>query len=358
MHGDPLGVVDEQREIAAALREQIEHRLELRHDGEARKDLRAPAFVEPLELLSLRAHAEGVESGVLPGDLGRDRLRPLAGERAIEGHDLHGRIGDVGAVRQRWMLWHRPDDAGRASSSATGHVRRGAPRSVPRARCRAGPRALPGSGASDPRALRGQQRHPGHAYREREIARRPGLSLLRDEPGPAQLLLGAHQGARQREVLRAVPRVRRRPRGPRDGRRHGQPRRANRLLHRRDPVEHRPSRGQGGGGRLRGHRRVSLLRGQRARGRVAGPAARPRTRAVPPDERDARADRDVREGADEAHAARDGHGPVRRPSGAARLRVPRDAAARDDSGAPADWAAPPSTSSTSPSAAPRRPRRT
>ncbi len=68
-------------------------------------------------------------------------------------------------------------------------------------------------------------------------------------------------------------------------------------------VEHRAARGQGRAGRLRGHRRVPLLRRQGARRRVADPAARPRARAVPAHERDARPDRDLREGADEAHAA-------------------------------------------------------
>ena len=53
------------------------------------------------------------------------------------------------------------------------------------------------------------------------------------------------QGAGEREVDGAVPRVRAGQRGPVHRRRHGEPRRADPVLHGGDPREHRAARGGG-----------------------------------------------------------------------------------------------------------------
>ena len=122
---------------------------------------------------------------------------------------------------------------------------RRAARALPRLRRRQGPHALPGAGGGDPRALRGQERHPEHAHRLGEVARRlrPALRLAR-----ARAALRLHlpdQGAGQREVDGPLPRARAGERRPLHRRRHRQPRRARPLLHRRGARQHRPARGRG-----------------------------------------------------------------------------------------------------------------
>ena len=85
--------------------------------------------------------------------------------------------------------------------------------------------------------------------------------------------------------------------GPVDRRRHGQPRRADPLLHRRDPRQHRAARGRRTPTSRRGDGRVPLLRRPRARRRLAGAAAHAAAGAVPADVGDARRHAVLRGGA-------------------------------------------------------------
>ncbi len=106
--------------------------------------------------------------------------------------------------------------------------------------------------------------------------------------GRRSLYTVADQGAREREVLLAVRRLRRRERRHADRRRHDQPRGADHLLHRRGALEHgaaprRPRRRA-----LRGDGRVPLLRRPRARRGLAGAAPHAAAHAVPADVGDAR----------------------------------------------------------------------
>ena len=102
------------------------------------------------------------------------------------------------------------------------------------------------------------------------------------------------QGAGQREVDGALPRVRPRVRGALHRRRLGEPRRADPVLHRRGAGEHRPARGRR---RRRGSRRdgrVPLLRRSRSRRGLADAAADDAADAVPADVGDARRHHAVR----------------------------------------------------------------
>ena len=96
------------------------------------------------------------------------------------------------------------------------------------------------------------------------------------------------QGAREREVLRALRRARARERRDADGRREHQPRGGRRLLHGRGPLEHGAAPRRGARRAVRRDGRVPLLRRQGARRRLAGAAPRPAGDAVPPDVGDAR----------------------------------------------------------------------
>ena len=171
--------------------------------------------------------------------------------------------------------------------------------------------------------------------------------------GGRTLLHGADQGAREREVLRPRRHLRRRERRHGDGRLVGEPRRADHLLHGRDPREPRPAPGRRRRRRPGRDGRVPLLRRPRPRLGVAGAAAAAAARAVRAHVGDARRRdrhrRRPRRGAPAATTARD-HG--RRAPGAAALLLRHDARARDRRGAAARPARRRSTSCTS-----RRPRR-
>ena len=138
------------------------------------------------------------------------------------------------------------------------------------------------------------------------------------------------QGARQREMDGAVPRVRPGPGGPLDRRRERQPRRAHSLLHRRDPRQHRAARRPGRRHRRRGDGRVPLLRRPRPRRRMAGAAADDAADALPADVGDARRYAVLRGGHHSPQRARDGHGEVRRSPRSPRVRLLRDPAGAYD----------------------------
>ena len=106
--------------------------------------------------------------------------------------------------------------------------------------------------------------------------------------GAAGRLHVPDQGARQREVDGAVPRVRPGAGRALDRRRDGQPRRADPLLHRRGPRQHRAARRRRRRRRRRGDGRVPLLRRPRPRRRLAGAAAHDAAGALPADVGDAR----------------------------------------------------------------------
>ena len=201
---------------------------------------------------------------------------------------------------------------------------------LPRLREGARPHPLSGSGRGDPRDRLGQERRPQHADGLGQVARRDGDALSRDGEGGALLLHVPDQGARQREVLRPLQRLRPRQRRHDDRGRDRQPRRADHLLHGGDPRQHRPTRGEAGRHPVRGHRRVSLLRRPRSRRRVADPAPRAPAGALPPHVGDARSDRALRRGAHEAHRRSHRHGPIGRPPRPARLHLRREPPPRDD----------------------------
>ena len=202
------------------------------------------------------------------------------------------------------------------------HVQRRAARPLPRVHRRQAPHPLPGAGRGDPRAARRQERHPEHADRLRQVARRVGDALRRARARAARRLHLPDQGAGQREVDGAVPRVRPGPRRPLDRRRDRQPRRADPLLHRRGPRQHRAARRRRRRRRRRGDGRVPLLRRPRARRRLAGAAAHDAAGALPADVGDARRHAVLRGRASRALNGRaDGHGEVRRSPGAARVRL-------------------------------------
>ena len=75
------------------------------------------------------------------------------------------------------------------------------------------PRPLSGAGGGDPRAVRRQERHPQHADRFGQIAGGVGAAVRLARPRAAVGLHLPDQGARQREVDGAVPRVRSRAGG-------------------------------------------------------------------------------------------------------------------------------------------------
>ena len=193
-------------------------------------------------------------------------------------------------------------------------------------------RALPGAGGGAARAHGGPPRGARHAHRLGQVAGRPRPPLPRPVRGAALLLYLPHQGAGEREVLRAVRRARRRPRGHAHRRRQHQPRRRRDLLHRRGARQPRPPRGRGPRRAVRGDGRVPLLRRPRPRLGVAGAAHHPAPGSVSPDVGHAR--RHVRHHGPHGGLQRPriGVGAVLRPPGAARLQLPRDPAARDHRG--------------------------
>ena len=99
----PLAPVDDHGEVAARLAEQLEHRLKLGDHREAGQHLRAATLVKVVELLALRAAAQGVEHCVLPGHVQRGGSGGLASEGEVEGHG--GRPGCISAGRRSSPEW-------------------------------------------------------------------------------------------------------------------------------------------------------------------------------------------------------------------------------------------------------------
>ena len=153
-----------------------------------------------------------------------------------------------------------------------------------------GPRALPGAGGGDPRALR--RAATSSSTRRRAAASRS--SRWRCTSSRCARASAASTRARSRRsstrsssrsAATSAPTTSACMTGDaavnRDAPHH--------LLHRRDPRRTwRCARARRATRRLRRHGRVPLLRRPRARRRLADPAPRPRARAVPPHERDAR----------------------------------------------------------------------
>ena len=170
--------------------------------------------------------------------------------------------------------------------------------------------------------------------------------------GTAQLLHRADQGAGQREVLRALRRVRRGQRRHAHRRRRGQRGGADHRLHRRGAGQHRAARGRRRRHRPGGDGRVPLLRRPRPRLGLAGAAAGAAERAVPADVGHARRRHVPARGPHPAHRPADGAGRQRRAPGSAAPLLRDHADARDDRATCSTRSRRRSTSSTSP-----RPRR-
>ncbi len=205
-------------------------------------------------------------------------------------------------------------------------VSRRAARALSRLHRGQGADALPGSGRGDSRAAGREERHPQHADRLGQVARGVGDALLVARPGPARDLHVPHQGAREREVDGALPRVRARRGGARHGRRDRQPRRADPVLHGGDPRQHGAPGGRELLDRQRRDGRVPLVRRPRPWRRLAGAAADASAHAVPADVGHAGRHEVLRGGAHRAQRPAHGQHQVERPAGAARLRVCRDPA--------------------------------
>src|SRR5512137_1276005 len=143
------------------------------------------------------------------------------------------------------------------------------------------PLPLSGPGGGDPGAAGGAPRGALHAHRVGQVDGGQLPPLPGHGPWRALLLHLPDQGAREREVLRPVPPLRPGERGNDDRGRRREPRRAHRLLHRRDPDERGAPRGEPPGGRG-GDGRVPLLRRPGARRGLAGAAAPARQGPLPP----------------------------------------------------------------------------
>ena len=113
-------------------------------------------------------------------------------------------------------------------------------------------------------------------------------------------------------------------------RRLGQRGRADPVLHRRDPRQHRAAHRRRERPRRRDHGRVPLLRRPRPRLGLAGAAARTHPRAVPADVRDARRHPRARRRPRPPHRPADGDGRRRRAPRAVAPLLRGHAAARDD----------------------------
>jgi len=134
---------------------------------------------------------------------------------------------------------------------------------------RAGAATLSRPGNGHPGVVRGEKCHPEHTHRIGQIARR-GRGAIQG-PGARQTvgLYLPDQGTGQREMARALPRVRPGQCGPEHGRRLGQPRRPGAVLHGGNPGQYRLARGRAGRGSGSHHGRIPLLRRPGARGGVA-----------------------------------------------------------------------------------------
>ena len=173
------------------------------------------------------------------------------------------------------------------------------------------------AGIGHPGIVRGEERHPEHAHRLGQIARGHRAALPGHRPGATLHLHLPDQGAGEREVHGALPRVRPGQRRPQHRRRVGESRRAHPLLHGGNSGEHRVARRRGGQRAGRGHGRIPLLRRPRARRGVAGSVADVAANAFSPDVRDAGRHDVFRGGTHAAHRAADGDGCVHRPARAA-----------------------------------------
>ena len=269
------------------------------------------------------------------------RLRRRRGRRA---HDRRRRIANLLV----------------AAAGGAAPWRRRWPRRAPvavRLLCeRLGTVALSGAGGGAARAHGGEARRAQHADGLGQVAGGGGAPLQGPRRGKDALLHLAGQGVGQREVLRSLPAVRAGAGRDADRRRQHQPRRADHLLHRRDPGQHGAARRRRAR-RLRGDGRVSLLRRSRAGDGLADPAALPAADDVPLDVGDAGRSARHHRGAHGADQARGGGGARARAPGAAGVRLPRDAAARDDRRPGHGRTARRSTWSTSPSGAPPKRRK-
>ena len=276
-----------------------------------------------------RAQCEGKAAArpLVAGASLRDQSRGRAPESAWTALTVRGRALPAS--------WKNAPDAGHRSARGPDPAPRDDrsrrdPGSLPRLGLGRRPHPLPGPGRGAPRAHGGKARDSRDAHRVRQVARRAGPALQGRLRGEGVLLHEPDQGSREREVLLPLHGARTRERRNAHRRREHQRGGGRCLLHGGGPVEHgAPSRREPRGA-LRRDGRVSLLRGQGARRRLAGAAPRPARDAVPTDVGDAgRHPRD--RGTPEAR-----HGPrgrarhIRGAAGAARLRVPRDSASRDD----------------------------
>ena len=212
--------------------------------------------------------------------------------------------------------------------------------------------AVPGAGGGADRAGQRRERRPGDADRLGQVAGGHRRAVRGAGGRTAQLLHRADQGAGQREVLRALRRLRRGQRRHAHRRRRGQRRRADHRLHRGGAGQHRAARGRRRGHRPGGDGRVPLLRRPRPRLGLAGAAAGAAERPVPADVGHARRRHVPARGPHPPHRPADGAGRQRRAPGAAAPLLRDDADARDDRRSCSTPSRRRSTSSTSP-----RPRR-
>ena len=213
-------------EVAAALGEQIEHRLET---SGPRRSSGAPAVHAPRRggrapraWRRLRARRAPCLSRCIEDRRGAR----LTGERKIERHgrrsidDRPGPVNDVPRSSTPAAGRSARDSPCHALSrrhsvtamTAIARPRRPSPTASRRARGRRPTScSISSSGTSRTLGLElypaqeqailelfsGQQRHPRDADRQRQVARRAGAPLPRDERGQAELLHRAHQGARR-----------------------------------------------------------------------------------------------------------------------------------------------------------------
>ena len=193
--------------------------------------------------------------------------------------------------------------------------------------------AVPGAGGGADRAGQRRERRPGDADRLGQVAGRHRRAVRGAGGRTAQLLHRPDQGAGQREVLRALRRLRRGQRRHADRRRERQRRRPDHRLHRRGAGQHRAARGQPTADiGARGDGRVPLLRRPRPRLGLAGAAAGAAEGAVPADERHPRRRHLPGRGPHPPHRPAHRAGRERRAPGAAAPLLRDDADARDDPG--------------------------
>ena len=188
--------------------------------------------------------------------------------------------------------------AARSRQARRSVVQRRDPERVPRLPDRDKRRALRSPGAGDSGVVFRQQRHPQHADRFGKIAGGAGAAFPGDLPEAALVLHGADQGAGQREIPLALPRLRAGKRRHDHRRCHGESRRAGDLLHGGNPRQHGAARRRTRAGGRRDHGRVPLLLGRGARLRLAGAAAHPAAGALSADVRHAGRNRVFRGNAD------------------------------------------------------------